>query len=257
MRQSTKTQRHKETLRGERRSGYLSVPRLSTSNPIRSLTRLRVKLQTGSEWLREDEQDDPEWSRSCSWCYGPAVCLCVFVLKVNLDPSTPLSLALVCVVVIVATRWHTDIKIPACKQDSSQEFKVAVRLFPARLHFDPCRKMTSWGVRLNVFPHMMGGLSGRHLGRRGTLHRSTEGTSGAMRCRPLRLHIYRSLNMQQKSALMLESGELHHVDKQDVDEPEDCSLVPTERLYISPPAVIYTLKHKIKQSFVCHKNVIV
>ncbi|KAL7370203.1 hypothetical protein ABVT39_022032 [Epinephelus coioides] len=142
MRQSTKTQRHKETLRGERRSGYLSVPRLSTSNPIRSLTRLRVKLQTGSEWLREDEQDDPEWSRSCSWCYGPAVCLCVFVLKVNLDPSTPLSLALVCVVVIVATRWHTDIKIPACKQDSSQEFKVAVRLFPARLHFDPCRKMT-------------------------------------------------------------------------------------------------------------------
>ncbi len=69
-----------ETLRGERRSGCLSVPRLSTSNPIRSLTRLRVKLQTNSESLREDEQDDPEWSRSRSWCYGPVVSLCVFVL---------------------------------------------------------------------------------------------------------------------------------------------------------------------------------
>lgn len=58
----------------------MSLPRLSTSNPIRSLTRLRVKLQTSSESLREDEQDDPEWSRSSSWCYRPAVSLCVFML---------------------------------------------------------------------------------------------------------------------------------------------------------------------------------
>lgn len=82
-----------ETLRGERRSGYLSLPRLSTSNPIRSLTRLRVRLQTSSESLREDEQDDPEWSRSCSWCYRPAVSLCVFMLVSLHRLDTALRLA--------------------------------------------------------------------------------------------------------------------------------------------------------------------
>ena len=62
-----------EALRGERRSGCSSVPRLSTSNPIRSPTRLRVRLQTGSESLRGDEPDDPEWSGSGCRCYGPVV----------------------------------------------------------------------------------------------------------------------------------------------------------------------------------------
>lgn len=62
-----------EALRGERRSGYSSVPRLSTSNPIRSPTRLRVRLQTGSESSRGDEPDDPEWSGSGCRCYGPVV----------------------------------------------------------------------------------------------------------------------------------------------------------------------------------------
>ena len=61
-----------ERLGGERRSGCLSVPRLSTSNPIRSVGRLGVKLQTSSESLGEDELDDPEPSGSCCWCYGPA-----------------------------------------------------------------------------------------------------------------------------------------------------------------------------------------
>lgn len=57
----------------------MSVPWLSTSNPIRSLTRLRVRLQTSSESLREDKQGDPERSRSCSRCYRPAVSLLVCV----------------------------------------------------------------------------------------------------------------------------------------------------------------------------------